>query len=60
MRCVSYTRALSGCWAIEPKEDMLKKQNALITEYAKKRGWKITQKYSDRKKSVMKKLLFCK
>ena len=23
MRCVSYTRALSGCWAIEPKEDML-------------------------------------
>ena len=50
MRCVSYTRALSGCWAIEPKEDMLKKQNALITEYAKKRGWKITQKYSDRKK----------
>lgn len=51
MRCVSYTRALSGCWAIEPKEDMLKKQNALITEYAKKRGWKITQKYSDRKKS---------
>lgn len=50
MRCVSYTRAISGCWAIEPDTNAVQKQNAAIREYAKSQGWKISEKYSDTKK----------
>ena len=50
MRCVSYTRAVSGCWAIEPEKNAVQLQNASIREYAKKQGWKICEKYSDNKK----------
>lgn len=50
MRCVSYTRAISGCWAIEPEKNAIQLQNFAIREYAKKQGWKIGEKYSDNKK----------
>lgn len=50
MRCVSYTRAVSGCWAIEPEKNAVQLQNAAIREFAKKHGWKIGEKYSDNKK----------
>ncbi len=50
MRCVSYTRAVSGCWAIEPEKNIIQLQNAAIREFAKKQGWKIDEKYSDSKK----------
>ena len=50
MRCVSYTRAISGCWAIEPEKNAVQLQNVAIREYAKKQGWKIGEKYSDNKK----------
>ena len=50
MRCVSYTRAVSGCWAIEPEKNAVQLQNAAIREYVKKQGWKISEKYSDNKK----------
>lgn len=50
MRCVSYTRAVSGCWAIEPEKNAVQLQNAAIREYVKKQGWKIGEKYSDNKK----------
>lgn len=51
MRCVSYTRAVSGCWAIEPEQNAVQLQNAAIREYVKKHGWKISEKYSDNKKN---------
>ena len=50
MRCVSYTRAVSGCWAIEPEKNAVQLQNVAIRDYAKKQGWKIGEKYSDNKK----------
>lgn len=50
MRCVSYTRAVSGCWAIELEKNAVQLQNAAIREFVKKQGWKIGEKYSDNKK----------
>lgn len=47
MRCVSYTRAVSGCRAMDPEKNAVQLQNAAIREYAKKQGWRLGEKYSD-------------
>lgn len=51
MRCVSYTRTTS-CKAYDvPASDIIGQQNERIQMMAKKNGWVITEKYSDRRKS---------
>ena len=49
MICVSYTRTMSCSLLEEVPEDIISIQNKRIAEYAAKRKWKITKKYSDRK-----------
>lgn len=49
MRCVSYTRSVSGCPALEMQKNAIGQQNEAIKEYIKRKGWKLVQKYSDRK-----------
>ena len=49
MICVSYTRTMSCSLLEEVPEDIISTQNKRIAEYAAKRKWKITKKYSDRK-----------
>ena len=49
MICVSYTRSLSNNLAIESPNNAIGLQNEAITEYLKKKGWKLAGKYTDRK-----------
>ncbi len=59
MKCVSYTRALSGCVAYPVDENAIKNQNQAIMEFVKKQGWKISKKYSDRAKDREEEKAFC-
>ena len=49
MICVSYTRSVSNCFAIESPKNALSIQNETIQRFLKERGWKLSAKYSDRK-----------
>jgi DNA invertase Pin-like site-specific DNA recombinase len=49
MRCVSYTRSVSGCPSLEIQKNAIGQQNEAIREYVKRKCWKLEQKYSDRK-----------
>ncbi|MDD3415787.1 MAG: recombinase family protein [Lachnospiraceae bacterium] len=49
MRVVSYTRSTSCMIYEDIPKDIITQQNNRIQEYAKERGWKIEEKYSDRK-----------
>jgi hypothetical protein len=49
MRCVSYTRSVSGCPTWEVQQNAIGQQNEAIKNYLKRKGWKLAQKYSDRK-----------
>lgn len=52
MRVVSYTRFTSCVFGEENPKDIIKQQNVRIQEFAKKNGWKINEKYSDRKQDT--------
>ena len=49
MRCVSYTRTTSCCATEEKTENVIGIQNKQIQSFLKERGWKLEEKYSDRK-----------
>ena len=49
MRCVSYTRYVSVMPEKDTPVDIISRQNDRIRSFAKKQGWAIEQKYSDRK-----------
>ena len=49
MICVSYTRSVSNCVAIESPKNAIGQQNETIAHFMKARGWKLSGKYSDRK-----------
>lgn len=50
MICVSYTRAISNCSAMKEEDSAIGKQNEAIQTFLKtKKGWKLQQRYSDRK-----------
>ena len=50
MICVSYTRAVSNCSAMKEEDVAIGKQNEAIQTFLKtKKGWKLQQRYSDRK-----------
>lgn len=51
MRCVSYTRTTSCYPGADIPSDVITSQNERIKNYAVKHGWKIENRYSDRKKS---------
>lgn len=50
MRIVSYTRTTSCFPGAEIPTNVISEQNEQIRAFAEERGWKITDKYSDRKK----------
>ena len=50
MRVVSYTRTTSCYPGDCPTSDVIGKQNERIKNYAEAKGWRIQEKYSDRKK----------
>lgn len=52
MRCVSYTRTVGVLHEDEIPSDIIARQNKSITAYAGSHGWKISEKYSDRKKDA--------
>ena len=52
MRCVSYTRMVGVLHEDEIPSDIIARQNKSITAYAGSHGWKISEKYSDRKKDA--------
>ena len=52
MRCVSYTRTVGVLHEDEIPADIIARQNQNITDYAGSHGWKISGKYSDRKKDA--------
>lgn len=58
MRCVSYTRTVGVLHEEEIPTDIIAIQNKNITAYAKSHGWKITEKYSDRKRDAMEETAF--
>lgn len=60
MICVSYTRTLSCVEEKEIPKDVISRQNRSIEEYAKGKGWKLSEKYSDRKKDPMEDAAFQK
>lgn len=49
MICVSYTRSISNCMAMENPKNAIGLQNESISSYLKKKGWKLAGKYSDRR-----------
>lgn len=49
MRVVSYTRSTSCLIYEDIPKNIITQQNQRIQEYARKHGWKIEEKYSDRK-----------
>lgn len=49
MICVSYTRRISNCLAMENPKNAIGLQNEAISGYLKKKGWKLAGKYSDRR-----------
>jgi DNA invertase Pin-like site-specific DNA recombinase len=51
MRIVSYTRTISCFPGAAVEADAITQQNERIRMYASEHGWKIADKYSDRKKS---------
>lgn len=51
MRFVSYTRTTSCYPGADIPSDVITSQNERIKNYAVKHGWKIENRYSDRKKS---------
>ena len=51
MRLVSYTRTTSCYPGADIPSDVITAQNERIKNYAVKHGWKIENRYSDRKKS---------
>lgn len=51
MRLVSYTRTTSCYPGAEIHSDVIGRQNENIKKYAETQGWKISDRYSDRKKS---------
>lgn len=50
MRCVSYTRATSCKGRDSIPADIIQQQNQHIQKFIQSHGWKLTAKYSDRKK----------
>lgn len=52
MRCVSYTRTVPCIPGSGIPKDAIGQQNARIQEFVRSRGWKISGKYSDRKKDA--------
>ena len=51
MRCVSYTRTTSCRKGADTPSDIICTQNQHIQDYIKEKGWRLVEKYSDRKKS---------
>lgn len=51
MRLVSYTRTTSCYPGAEIPSDVIARQNENIKKYTETKGWKISDRYSDRKKS---------
>ena len=49
MICVSYTRSTSNGYGIEAPSNAISVQNESIKKFLKERGWKLSEKYSDRK-----------
>lgn len=49
MICVSYTRAVPNISNMEVPRNTIGEQNELISAYIKKKRWKLTEQYSDRK-----------
>jgi hypothetical protein len=49
MICVSYTRSTSNGYGIEAPPNAISVQNESIKKFLKERGWKLSEKYSDRK-----------
>lgn len=50
MICVSYTRSVSNTLAVESPNNAIGRQNEAIAAYVKKKGWRLTEKYSDRRR----------
>lgn len=58
MRCASYTRTTSCLNNADITSTIIGQQNSRIQEYAKSRGWKIVEKYSDKKKDEFEETAF--
>lgn len=52
MRWVSYTRSISSRIGEENPANTIAEQNANIEQYLKNKGYRISEKYSDRKRSA--------